>query len=75
MVTMTRRFCSSIFLTVVLVALSGCAVTTEPPQTSDDALPDFSLADVNANSARYREDISPRDYLGQVSAWYFGHST
>lgn len=38
-------------------------------------VPDFSLLDDNANSATYGQAISPRDYLGQVSAWYFGHST
>lgn len=47
----------------------------EPPGPNDDALPDFSVVDVNAESARYHEAVSPRDYLGQISAWYFGHST
>ena len=42
---------------------------------SDDALPDFSLTDVNANSARYQDAVSPREYLGKISAWYFGHAT
>lgn len=45
------------------------------PQASPDALPDFSLPDVNPQSPRSGESVSPRDYLGQVSAWYFGHST
>jgi len=36
---------------------------------------DFSLLDVNPTSATYNTMVSPRDYLGQVSAWYFGHST
>ena len=49
--------------------------TPEVPEPSANALPDFSLPDVNPNSARYQENVSPRDYLGQVSAWYFGHST
>jgi len=40
-----------------------------------DTLPDFSLTDVNANSSRYQKAVSPRDYLGQVTAWYFGHAT
>ena len=40
-----------------------------------DALPDFSAPDVNAASARFQQDVSPSDYLQQVSAWYFGHST
>lgn len=45
------------------------------PAPNADALPDFSLTDVNANSARFGEAVSPREYLGQVSAWYFGHAT
>jgi hypothetical protein len=38
-------------------------------------LPDFSLSDVNATSATIGMGVSPRDYLGQVSAWYFTHAT
>lgn len=49
--------------------------TPEVPEPSAEALPDFSLPDVNPNSVRYQETVSPRDYLGQISAWYFGHST
>lgn len=37
--------------------------------------PDFGLMDVNPNSATSGQTISPRDYVGQVSAWYFGHAT
>jgi hypothetical protein len=37
--------------------------------------PDFGIADVNPNSATSGQTISPRDYVGKVSAWYFGHST
>ena len=36
---------------------------------------DFQLIDVNSASARFGQSVSPRDYLSQVSAWYFGHST
>jgi hypothetical protein len=36
---------------------------------------DFHLQDVNPASARFGQSVSPRDYLSQVSAWYFGHST
>jgi hypothetical protein len=39
------------------------------------ALVDFSLPDINETSATSGQNISPRDYLGQVSAWYFGHAT
>jgi hypothetical protein len=50
----------------------------DPPETpvlSEDALPDFSVVDANSASPRFREAVSPRDYLGEISAWYFGHST
>jgi hypothetical protein len=38
-------------------------------------VPDFALTDVNPNSSTYNQAVSARDYLGQVSAWYFGHAT
>jgi hypothetical protein len=37
--------------------------------------PDFAVLDVNPNSPRHGEAVSPRDYEGLVSAWYFGHAT
>ena len=37
--------------------------------------PDFALADVNPNSATSGQSVSPRSYLHQTSAWYFGHAT
>ncbi len=40
-----------------------------------DLAPDFSLVDVNPSSPTSLEFVSPRDHLGRVSAWYFGHST
>ncbi len=40
-----------------------------------EPLPDFSLVDVNQTSASYNQTISPRDYIGQTAAWYFGHAT
>lgn len=39
------------------------------------AMPDFALVDVNASSPAYNQDVSPRDYLEQVSGWYFIYST
>lgn len=41
----------------------------------DQIVPDFSLLNVNTTSSRYGENVSPRDYLGGISAWYFGHAT
>ncbi len=40
-----------------------------------DAIFDFSLIDVNTTSATFDTPVSPRDYLGKVSGWYFGHAT
>lgn len=37
--------------------------------------PDFTLLDENPSSPRYGEVVSPRDYLEQVSGWYFTHAT
>ena len=39
------------------------------------AVPDFDLVDTNATSPTYDQTVSPRDYLAQVSAWYFGEAT
>jgi hypothetical protein len=33
---------------------------------------DFRLPDVNPNSPRYGVEVSPRDYMLQVSGYYFG---
>ena len=38
-------------------------------------MPDFSLPDVNPASPTFEEQVSPRDQVGRVTAWYFGHST
>ncbi len=35
-------------------------------------VPDFRLSDVNFNSVRKNARVSPRDYLLQVSGYYFG---
>lgn len=36
---------------------------------------DFSLLDVNPASPRAGQQVSPGDYLGRVSGWYFTHTT
>lgn len=38
-------------------------------------VPDFTLVDLNPMSSSAGQEVSPRDYLSRVSAWYFGHST
>lgn len=45
------------------------------PTAGPAAVVDFGLLDVNPSSPRADQIVSPRDYLGSVSAWYFGHST
>lgn len=42
----------------------------DPPMVAD-----FGLTDVNPDSATFEQVVSPRDYLQQVSGWYFGHAT
>lgn len=61
------------------VALVACG----PADSRSDASPislgevasSFALLDVNPASPRYGQRVSPPDYVGRVSAWYFGHST
>ena len=40
-----------------------------------DQVNQFSLEDLNPTSATMGQQISPADFQGQISAWYFGHST
>ncbi len=56
--------------------VSACKNDT-PTASSDEPVmaANFSLEDVNDSSMTFGEAISPRDYLGSISAWYFGHST
>jgi hypothetical protein len=43
------------------------------PIWAQERAPDFHLVDVNTNSPRgLNTMVSPRDYLLQVSAYYFG---
>jgi hypothetical protein len=38
-------------------------------------VPDFRLPDVNPHSVRYNAQVSPRDYLLQVSGYFFGEAS
>ena len=55
--------------------LNVCLNTNGGGPSSEETVPNFSLRDVNPNSLRFDQLVSPRDYEGQISAWYFGHST
>jgi hypothetical protein len=39
-----------------------------------ELVPDFKLVDVNPNSTRSKQLVSPRDYRLQISAYYFGEA-
>ena len=57
---------------------TGLPTTDQQPHGEGEAgavVSDFSLTDVNPNSATFNQPISPRQFLQQASAWYFGHST
>ena len=58
---------------LLLVACGGSSGTPEPVQSLAQA--EFHLPDVNPTSPTYSTDVSPRDHLGNVSAWYFGSAT
>ena len=44
-------------------------------ESSPFALYNFTLPDVNPFSSSYGNDITPSDYLGQVTGWYFIKAT
>jgi hypothetical protein len=74
--TRTTRFLT--LLALGALVLAGCeekkSTKPEDPGPSP-VMPDFALVDVNPNSATYDETVSPRECLGQISCWYFGHAT
>jgi len=58
------------------LALLGCGHDQPLQPTPLSGLaPDFSLADVNPNSASAGKLVSPRGEMTRISAWYFGHAT
>ena len=59
-------------LSGILVACLLSALTV--PARAADPVADFTLVDVNANSQRPNAQVSPRDYIFQVSGYYFGHA-
>ena len=61
--------------TMKLWVLCAIAVFGLLNSQAADAVPDFKLTDDNRNSARYNSPVSPRDYLLQVSGYYFGEAS
>ena len=76
-----RRRVSSRFglILAACIALVGCGggqpLQPVSPLPVATLAPDFSLPDVNPNSATSGHNVSPRTHLGAISAWYFGHAT
>lgn len=65
-------------LVAALAALLSCAACKDDPATPPPTglVQDFSLRDVNPNSFTLdKENVSPRRFVGQISAWYFGDAT
>jgi hypothetical protein len=69
--------CQSLAALVALFLTVGCGKdsTTGPPTSDGEPVPEFSLPDTNPTSSRFEEMVSPRDYRGRISAWYFGYAT
>ena len=63
-------------LPLALASLSlAVACPQGPTYDPGEQVPDFSLEDVNSTSASHGQQISPFDFEGMASAWYFGHSS
>jgi hypothetical protein len=60
---------------LLILVLAGCSGGSTATQTPGDPEPAFQLQDVNENSTTFGTDVSPRNHMGRVSAWYFGRST
>ena len=81
--TPSGRSAAACFLAILsfllLPSCGGCTSCDEgAPGGSGTPLvqaPHFLLEDVNDSSPTHLTHVSPRAYLGGVSAWYFGHST
>ena len=72
---MRRPFPLLVLLPLVLAACNG----SDALPLVSQAAPEFQLQDVNPNSATNSattgQPVSPRDYTGTVTAWYFGSAT
>ncbi len=71
-----RTLCHPLTLLVLVPLFAGCQDRnpSQPVSVPPGIVPDFKILDVNPNSATYGDSISPRDYLGKISCWYFGHA-
>lgn len=74
-----RTLCiAAVFTSLSLLGCVPMGTTGDSPTPvdgGDSPVADFALLDVNPTSVRYDTPVSPRDYIGRVTAWYFGHAT
>ena len=63
----SKGTCNSIIATALALALASPSGAQE-----GQTVPNFSLPDVNPNSVRGGQVVSPRDYNLQVAGFYFG---
>jgi hypothetical protein len=62
-------------LEVRAVMAGDASIPLFPAADVGAQMPDFQLVDDNVNSPLFGDTISPRQYLEQVSGWYFIHTT
>jgi hypothetical protein len=62
-------------VSATVAVLLGCGTPNGGLLAPDAGLADFSLVDVNPASPSSGQNVSPHDFDGRVSAWYFGHSS
>ena len=62
---------SKMLITATVLSI-GC---TAPNAFPEGPMSDFLLVDTNPNSETFEKEISPRDFIGSISGWYFGHGT
>jgi|TARA_B100000959_G_scaffold204749_1_gene214576 hypothetical protein len=55
----------------LLILLAFVLFSCNPPD--EEIVYDYSLADINASSVTYGENIGPGYFTNQVSVHYFGH--
>ncbi|MBZ0268622.1 hypothetical protein K8I85_10740 [bacterium] len=62
---------------IACLSAGSCEDSTQNPDPGLEPIrvADFSRHDVNDTSPTFDTDVSPRDYLQSISAWYFGHAT
>ena len=59
----------------VLSACSDEEKCSEGGNPPSGVMPDFALTDVNHNSPTHNQVVSPRHFLGRISAYYFTETT